>query len=112
MTERRKFTTRERIGVITESGFSAEGLALSGSPRAMRALEELISVLCDTVLGQREQIARVREIHQPHRCRMSTRHIDCSIMFGGECSHEGKCQVCREKYPCATICALGGDSDE
>lgn len=57
-------------------------------------------------------IQRVREIHQPHRCRMSTRHIDCSIMFGGECSHEGKCQVCREKYPCATICALGGDGDE
>lgn len=41
MSERRKFTTRERIGVITESGFSAEGLALSGSPRAMRALEGL-----------------------------------------------------------------------
>ena len=59
MTERRKFTTRERIGVITESGFSAEGLALSGSPRA---LEELISVLCDTVLGQREQIEQVRAL--------------------------------------------------
>ena len=57
-------------------------------------------------------IQRVREIHQPHRCRMSTRHIDCSIMFGGECSHEGKCQVCREKYPCATICALVGDGYE
>lgn len=56
-------------------------------------------------------IQRVREIHQPHRCRMSTRHIDCFIMFGGECSHEGKCQVCREKYPCATICALGGDGE-
>ena len=62
MTERRKFTTRERIGVITESGFPAEGLALSGSPRAMRALEELISVLCDTVLGQREQIEQVRAL--------------------------------------------------
>ena len=59
-----------------------------------------------------EAVQRVREIHQPHRCRMSTRHIDCSIMFGGECSHEGKCQVCREKYPCATICALVGDGDE
>ena len=59
-----------------------------------------------------DTIQRVREIHQPHRCRMSTRHIDCFIMFGGECSHEGKCQVCREKYPCATICALGGDGDE
>ena len=57
-------------------------------------------------------IQRVRELHTPHRCQMSTRHIDCSIMFGGECSHEGKCQVCREKYPCATICALGGDGDE
>ena len=58
---RRQCTTRERIGVITESGFSAEGLKLSGSPRAMRALEELVSVLCDMVLGQREQIERVRE---------------------------------------------------
>ena len=59
---RRQFTTRERIGVITESGFSAEGLKLSGSPRAMRALEELVSVLCDMVLGQREQIERVQEL--------------------------------------------------
>ena len=59
------------------------------------------------VIRLRNQIQRVREIHQPHRCRMSTRHIDCSIMFGGGCSREGKCQVCREKYPCATICNLG-----
>ena len=66
----------------------------------------------EEMVNDGERVKRVREIHQPHRCRMSTRHIDCSIMFGGECSHEGKCQVCREKYPCATICALGGDSDE
>lgn len=68
--------------------------------------------MADELADAQAAIQRVREIHQPHRCRMSTRHIDCSIMFGGECSHEGKCQVCREKYPCATICALGGDGDE
>ena len=28
----------------------------------MRALEELVSVLCDMVLGQREQIERVQEL--------------------------------------------------
>ena len=66
----------------------------------------------EEMVNDGERVKRVREIHQPHRCRMSTRHIDCSIMFGGECSHEGKCQVCREKYPCATICALVGDGDE
>lgn len=65
----------------------------------------------EEMVNDGERVQRVREIHQPHRCRMSTRHIDCSIMFGGECSHEGKCQVCREKYPCATICALGGDGE-
>ena len=66
----------------------------------------------EEMVNDGERVQRVREIHQPHRCRMSTRHIDCFIMFGGECSHEGKCQVCREKYPCATICALVGDGDE
>lgn len=71
-----------------------------------------INIVGTAIADHVTAIQRVREIHQPHRCRMSTRHIDCSIMFGGECSHEGKCQVCREKYPCATICALGGDGDE
>ena len=66
----------------------------------------------EEMVNDGERVQSVREILQPHRCRMSTRHIDCSIMFGGECSHEGKCQVCREKYPCATICALGCDGDE
>ena len=71
-----------------------------------------VSALVARIEELEAAIERAREIHQPHRCRMSTRHIDCSIMFGGECSHEGKCQVCREKYPCATICALVGDGDE
>lgn len=70
-----------------------------------------VSALVARIEELEAAIERAREIHQPHRCRMSTRHIDCSIMFGGECSHEGKCQVCREKYPCATVCALGGDGE-
>jgi len=103
MTERRKFTTRERIGVITESGFSAEGLALSGSPRAMRALEELISVLCDTVLGQREQIARVRDLH----C------LTVDELDGPEGPEDVEhCQECGyisiDAEPCPTLLALDG----
>lgn len=57
-------------------------------------------------------IMRVREVHQPHRCRMSTRHIDCFIMYGGECNYVDKCNVCRTEYPCSTIRALDGDNDE
>ena len=104
MTERRKFTTRERIGVITESGFSAEGLALSGSPRAMRALEELISVLCDTVLGQREQIARVRDLH----C------LTVDVLDGPDGPEDVEhCQECGyigiDAEPCPTIRAIEGE---
>ena len=104
MTERRKFTTRERIGVITESGFSTEGLALSGSPRAMRALEELISVLCDTVLGQREQIARVRDLH----C------LTVDVLDGPDCPEDVEhCQECGyisiDAEPCPTIRAIEGE---
>ena len=53
-------------------------------------------------------IARVRELHTPHRCQMSTRHTNCSINFDGGCSRKSKCQVCRVDYPCATVRALGG----
>lgn len=96
MSERRKFTTRERIGVITESGFSAEGLALSGSPRAMRALEGLISVLCDMVLGQREQIERVRELHHSKL----DRHPQGDVQ---------RCIACLDLWPCPTVKALDGE---
>ena len=53
-------------------------------------------------------IARVRELHTPHRCQMSTRHTNCSINFDGGCSRKSKCQVCRVDYPCATVRALDG----
>ena len=56
-------------------------------------------------------IQRVREIHQPHRCRMSTRHIDCFIMHGGECNYVDKCNVCHTEYPCPTIRTLDGPDD-
>lgn len=93
---RRQFTTRERIGVITESGFSAEGLKLSGSPRAMRALEEFVSVLCDMVLGQREQITRVRELHHSKL----DRHPQGDVQ---------RCIACLDLWPCPTVKALDGE---
>ena len=56
-------------------------------------------------------IARVRELHTPHRCQMSTRHTNCSINFDGGCSRKSKCQVCRVDYPCATVRALDGGAE-
>lgn len=56
-------------------------------------------------------IARVRELHTPHRCQMSTRHTNCSINFDGGCSRKSKCQVCRVDYPCATVRAFDGGSE-
>ena len=50
-------------------------------------------------------LQQVREIHRPHRCRMSTRHVECFIMHGGGCANEGKCRVCRVEN-CDTIRTL------
>lgn len=70
-----------------------------------------VSALVARIEELEAAIQRVREIHQPHRCRMSTRHIDCSIMFGGECNYVDKCNVCHTEYPCPTIRTLDGPDD-
>ena len=48
-------------------------------------------------------IARVRELHGRH---------DPNCPYGEDCAGAGLCLACREEYPCATIRALNGDSDE
>ena len=123
MTEKREWWSDDLIAAVSDAMESSDYhdemvyaiIAVVEDWQAEHGINIVGTAIADHVtrLNRAESaIQRVREIHQPHRCRMSTRHIDCSIMFGGECSHEGKCQVCREKYPCATICALGGDGDE
>ena len=47
-------------------------------------------------------LARVRELHGRH---------DPNCPYGEDCAGAGLCLACREEYPCATIRALGGDSD-
>lgn len=72
----------------------------------------------DNARAERAEAAlqRVRELHTPHRCQMSTRHTNCSINFDGGCSRKGKCQVCRVDYPCATVeavfAALDGERND
>ena len=48
-------------------------------------------------------IQRVRELHGRH---------DPNCPYGEDCAGAGLCLACREEYPCATIRALNGDSDE
>ena len=47
-------------------------------------------------------VQRVRELHGRH---------DPNCPYGEDCAGAGLCLACREEYPCATIRALGGDSD-
>ena len=49
------------------------------------------------------EIQRVRELHGRH---------DPNCPYGEDCAGAGLCLACREEYPCATIRALEGDSDE
>ena len=113
MTERRPHWSDELIDAVSNAPNNTPSRRTLNEVQTyavIAAVEDWLGPV-EEMVQDGERVQRVREIHQPHRCRMSTRHIDCSIMFGGECSHEGKCQVCREKYPCATICALGGDGE-
>ena len=48
-------------------------------------------------------IQRVRELHGRH---------DPNCPYGQDCAGAGLCLACREEYPCATIRALEGDSDD
>jgi len=55
------------------------------------------------IVQQQAQIARVRELHGRH---------DPNCPYGQDCAGAGLCLACREEYPCATIRALEGDSDD
>ena len=106
MSERRPHWDDELIFAVMSAAGDGGHLFIDDIHAVIAAVEDWLGPV-EEMVQDGERVQRVREIHQPHRCRMSTRHIDCSIMFGGGCSREGKCQVCREKYPCATICNLG-----
>ena len=82
--------------------FSAPWTETTMSDPYLDALEQL-DQMRDRAFKAEAAIARVRALHGRH---------DPNCPYGEDCAGAGLCLACREEYPCATIRALNGDSDE
>ncbi len=102
----------DQSGMATDAAWRAVSALRARAERAEAEVQRLHRVIAESLpyIDFAEQFAqaeatiqRVRALHGRH---------DPNCPYGEDCAGAGLCLACREEYPCATIRALNGDSDE